>query len=325
MRSAALRFLRRHPETATIALVVLISCVFVAMTHGQWLSVGNLQSLLRLAAVLAIMSFGEAIVIATGEIDISVGSTFGIGALTFLGLAPIVGSGLAMITAFLSGMFIGAINGVFAPLLGLPSLIVTLGTLFLFQGIAYAMTYGFSFAATDVVRQQLVYKALGGGTLGGLNPAVVWVVGIFVVLQLVIFETSLGNRILAVGGDAISSYSRGVNVKKLKFGVFVLSGLLAAFAGALEATYIGYADGSFGALMELSAIAAAVLGGCHLAGGRISLVGTLLGAFLLCGIQSFLIILGFQPQWYIFTLGIIVVFASLLDRTLSRLITRKAG
>src|ERR1700737_2407461 len=201
-----LSFVRRHPETAIIALVALISCLFVVLTRGQWLSVGNLQSLLRLAAVLAIMSFGEAIVIATGEIDISVGSTFGICALTFLGLAPIVGSGFAMIAAFVSGMFIGAINGVFAPLLGLPSLIVTLGTLFLFQGIAYAMTYGFSFAATDVVRQQLVYKALGGGTLGGLNPAVVWVVGIFVVLQLVIFETSLGNRILAVGGDAISSY-----------------------------------------------------------------------------------------------------------------------
>jgi simple sugar transport system permease protein/ribose transport system permease protein len=323
MRPATLRFIRRHPETGTIALVVMISCLFVVMTHGLWLSVGNLQSVLRLTAVLAIMSFGEAIVIATGEIDISVGSTFGIGALTFLGLAPIIGSGLASVAALLGGMVIGALNGAFGPLIGLPSLIVTLGTLFLFQGIAFAMTYGFSFAATDVVRQQLIYKALGGGLIAGLNPAVVWVVATLVGAQLLIFETSLGNRILAVGGDATSSYSRGVNVRKLKFGVFVLSGLLAAFAGVLEAAYIGYADGSFGALMELSAIAAAVLGGCHLTGGRISLVGTLLGAFLLCGIQSFLILLGFQPQWYILTLGAIVVFASLLDRTVSRLIVKK--
>src|SRR3984893_8196063 len=94
-----LSFVRRHPETATIALVALISCLFVVLTRGQWLSVGNLQSLLRLAAVLAIMSFGEAIVIATGEIDISVGSTFGIGALTFLGLAPVAGSGFGVIAA----------------------------------------------------------------------------------------------------------------------------------------------------------------------------------------------------------------------------------
>jgi simple sugar transport system permease protein/ribose transport system permease protein len=77
--------------------------------------------------------------------------------------------------------------------------------------------------------------------------------------------------------------------------------------------------------MELSAIAAAVLGGCHLTGGRISLVGTLMGAFLLCGIQSFLIILGFQPQWYILALGVIVVLASLVDRSLSRFIMKKLG
>jgi ribose/xylose/arabinose/galactoside ABC-type transport system permease subunit len=192
-------------------LVALISCLFVVLTRGQWLSAGNLQSLLRLAAVLAIMSFGEAIVIATGEIDISVGSSFGIGALTFLGLAPVVGSGLAVIAALVSGFLIGSINGIFAALIGLPSLIVTLGTLFLFQGIAYAMTSGFSF------------------------------------------------------------------------------------------------------------------GGCHLSGGRISLAGTLMGAFLLCGIQSFLIILGFQPQWYILALGVIVVLASLVDRSLNRLIMKKGG
>src|SRR6202043_3908891 len=123
-----LSFVRRHPETATIALVALISCLFVALTRGQWLSVGNLQSLLRLAAVLAIMSFGEAIVIATREIDISVGSTFGIGALTFLGIAPITGSGIALVAALLAGIFIGALNGLFVAVLEISSLIVTLGT-----------------------------------------------------------------------------------------------------------------------------------------------------------------------------------------------------
>ena len=110
---------------------------------------------------------------------------------------------------------------------------------------------------------------------------------------------------------------------RIKFGVFVVSGILAAFSGVLDAAFIGYADGSFGATMELSAIAAAVLGGCHLAGGRISLIGTLLGAFILRGIQSFLIILGVQPQWYILVVGLIVVFASLADRTLTRLALKK--
>jgi ribose transport system permease protein len=323
MRQFIGSIVRRHPEGVTISMVVLISLAFAVITQGSWLSVGNMQSLSQLTAVLAVMAFGEAIVIATGEIDISVGSVSGIGALAFLGLAPVVGSGLALLGALACGILIGAMNGVFVALLGLPSLLVTLGTLFLFQGVGYAVTSGFSFAATDSVRQQWIYNAVGNSGVAGVNAGVIWALVVLVVLQLVVFETPVGNRILAVGGDAASSFSRGVNVTKIKFGVFVVSGLLAAFAGVLDAAFIGYADGSFGATMELSAIAAAVLGGCHLTGGRISLIGTLFGAFVLRGIQSFLILLGVQPQWYILVVGLIVVLASLADRTLTRFATKQ--
>ena len=323
MRQFIGSIVRRHPEGVTISMVVLISLAFAVITQGSWLSVGNMQSLSQLTAVLAIMAFGEAIVIATGEIDISVGSVSGIGALAFLGLAPVVGSGLALLGALACGILIGAMNGVFVALLGLPSLLVTLGTLFLFQGIGYAVTSGFSFAATNSVRQQWIYNAVGNSGVAGVNAGVIWALIVLVVLQLVVFETPVGNRILAVGGDAASSFSRGVNVTKIKFGVFVVSGLLAAFAGVLDAAFIGYADGSFGVTMELSAIAAAVLGGCHLTGGRISLIGTLFGAFVLRGIQSFLILLGVQPQWYILVVGLIVVLASLADRTLTRFATKQ--
>jgi simple sugar transport system permease protein/ribose transport system permease protein len=235
----------------------------------------------------------------------------------------VVGSGPALAAALACGTLIGVINGVFVALLDIPSLLVTLGTLFLFQGIGYAVTSGFSFAASNLVRKQFIYNALGGGSIAGINTGVIWALIILLVLQLVVFEMPIGNRLLAVGGDAASSFSRGVNVMRIKFGVFVVSGILAAFSGVLDAAFIGYADGSFGATMELSAIAAAVLGGCHLAGGRISLIGTLLGAFILRGIQSFLIILGVQPQWYILVVGLIVVFASLADRTLTRLALKK--
>lgn len=313
---------RRHPEGITIGLVILISVAFAVITQGGWLSIGNLQSISQVTAVLAIMAFGEAMVIATGEIDISVGSVSGIGALTFLGLAPVVGSGLALLAAIVCGVFIGTLNGIFVALLGLPSLLVTLGTLFLFQGIGYAVTSGFSFAATDAVRQEFIYNTVGGGNIAGVNVAAIWALIVLVVLQLIVFETPIGNRILAVGGDASSSFSRGVSVTKIKFGVYVVSGVLAAFAGVLDAASIGYADGSFGATMELSAIAAAVLGGCHLAGGRISLLGTLFGAFMLRGIQSFLILLAVEPQWYILVVGLIVVLASIADRTLTRFVTK---
>jgi len=319
MRQRLRQIVRRHPEAATVTMVVLISLAFAIITRGSWLSVGSVQALSQITAVLAIVAFGEAIVIATGEIDISVGSVCGIGALVFLGLAQVVGSGFALLGALACGIAIGAFNGVFVALLGVPSLLVTLGTLFLFQGLAYAVTAGFSFVATKAVRREFIFNIVGGGEFAGLNAAVIWALVVLVVLQLVVFETPVGNRILAIGGDAVSSFSRGVKVGRIKCGVFVVSGLLAAFAGVLDAAFIGYADGSFGATMELSAIAAAVLGGCHLAGGRISLIGTLLGAFMLRGIQSFLILLSVQPQWYILVVGLIVVLASLADRTLTRL------
>jgi ribose transport system permease protein len=314
---------RRHPEGITISLVILISLAFAVITRGGWISIGNLQSISQVTAVLTIIAFGEALVIATGEIDISVGSVSGIGALTFLGLAPMAGSGLALVASIICGILIGCLNGFFVAFLGLPSLLVTLGTLFLFQGIGYAVTSGFSFAATDSLRQEFIYNVVGGGNLAGINTSVVWTLIVLVVLQLIVFETPIGNRILAVGGDAASSFSRGVPVTRIKFGVYIVSGVLAAFAGVLDAACIGYADGSFGATMELSAIAAAVLGGCHLTGGRISLIGTLFGAFMLRGIQSFLILLAVQPQWYILVVGLIVVLASLADRTLTRFALKK--
>ena len=93
---------RRHPEGITISLVILISLAFAVITQGGWLSIGNLQSISQVTAVLGIIAFGEALVIATGEIDISVGSVSGIGALAFLGLAPMVGSGLALVASIAS-------------------------------------------------------------------------------------------------------------------------------------------------------------------------------------------------------------------------------
>ena len=121
MRQRLRRIVRRHPEAATVSMVVLISLAFAIITQGSWLSVGNMQALSQITAVLAIMAFGQAIVIATGEIDISVGSVCGIGALVFLGLAPVVGSGLALLGALACGILIGAFNGVFIALLGVPS------------------------------------------------------------------------------------------------------------------------------------------------------------------------------------------------------------
>jgi len=322
VRVSLARFVLKRPETSAVVVTAILVTFLTITTGGTWLSFANLQSVSRITAVLAIMAFGEALVISTGEVDVSVGSVFAMGALIFIGVGRTVNLGVALLLALGGGLLIGLLNGAVVAFFRVPSLIVTLGTLFLFRGIAYGVTEGFYFGASDEVRSRLIFNVMGGANLGGVNVAVLWALVALLVLHVVMFYMPMGNRILAVGGNAASAYSRGVNVARVRLIVFALSGLLAAFAGMLDAASIGYVDGSFGELMELEAIAAAVLGGCSLVGGRCSLLGTLLGAFLLRAVGSYLVILGIQPQWFILLLGVIVVLASLSDRVLTKLLFR---
>lgn len=325
MTASLARFVLKRPETSAVIVTVALTSLLTITTGGTWLSFAILQSVLRVTAVLAIMAFGEALVISAGEIDISVGSIFAVGAMVFIGVGRTLPTGVALPLALGAGVLIGLGNGAIVARFRAPSLIVTLGTLLLFRGIAYGVTEGFNFAASDEVRALWLFNAVGGARVAGLNIAVLWALLALAVLHLMVFYTPLGNHVLAVGGNAVSSYSRGVNVARVRLTVFALSGLLAAFAGVLDAANIGYVDGSFGELMELEAIAAAVLGGCSLAGGRCSLLGTLFGAFLLRAVQSYLVILGIQPQWFILLLGAIVVLAGLSDVILTKVLVRLAA
>jgi ribose transport system permease protein len=307
---------RRHAEIGIFIIALVLVLLFTATSEGKWANAFNIGSILQVTATLGLMSMGVALVIATGEIDISVGSVFGIGALVFLWLAVRVDPALAAVVAVSAGAGIGTFNGLLVTRTRTPSLIITLGTLMIFRGVAIALTEGFSFSVPYNARSGFTYAALGGADVGGINTAVLWMIGMLIVLTAALKLMPWGNRVLAVGGSWESAHSRGVRVDRVKLSAFILSGALAALAGTLEAGKLGFADGSMGRLMELQAIASCVLGGCLLAGGRISLIGALVGAFVLSSIQSYLVIMGVRPQWFILLLGLIVVFAALGDRSL---------
>ena len=306
--SALLDFLKR-PSAGAVLFTAIIVVGFTLQTDGMWLSQDNMVSVLQVTATLGIMTLGEALVIGTREIDISVGSIFGIGALVYLGTGATIGAVPATALSVACGAAIGALNGLLVTRFRVSSLIATLGTLFIFRGLCYALTEGFSFSAGDGLRGTFGYQLFGGQEILGYKDSIVWLLLLVAVLHIVVFRTPYGNRLLALGGDEASALSRGVRVTMMKWQVFVASGALAAFAGVLEASKIGFADGSFGRLQELQAIAACVIGGCLLTGGRISLVGAALGVFALTGIQSLLVLNGIQPQWYNVLLAIIIVGA----------------
>ncbi|NTH75524.1 ABC transporter permease [Agrobacterium rhizogenes] len=321
--SAAKPLIRRHSELGIFLIGLFLVVIFSATSDGNWANLYNIGTILQVTATLGLMSLGVALVIGTGEIDISVGSTFGMGALAYLWLASRVDPSVAVMAAILVGSAIGLINGLLVTRTGTPSLIITLGTLMIFRGIAIALTEGFSFSIPYAARKGWTYVVLGGGDFLNFNTAFYWLIVVLVVLWVMLKAMPFGNRLLAVGGSAESPHSRGVRVDRIKLSAFVLCGMLAAFGGALEAGKLGFADGSMGRLMELQAIASCVLGGCLLAGGRISLIGALMGAFVLSSIQSYLVVMGVQPQWFILILGMIVVLAAYGDRSLRQWALKK--
>ncbi|MDC0612496.1 ABC transporter permease [Vibrio sp.] len=320
MTAQAMFFLRSRPEFGSVLIALLLALFFSVSSEGVWLNIGNIESIFQVTAILAIMAFGQSYVITVGEIDISVGSIFGVSALTYLGLAESMGALVAVPAALTFAVFIGFLNGIFVNYFRIPSLIATLGTLFVFRGIAYALTEDATYAATTELRETNFFHAFGGDSFLGFNTAIWWAIGVLFILHVTLFYTPFGNRILAIGGHEGSALSRGVRTNRMKVVAFMICGLTAGFAGVLEANHIGFADGSFGRLMELEAIASTVLGGCILAGGRSSIIGTLCGAFILSGIQSYLVVMSIQPQWYMFFLGIIVILASFSNNKIGSLI-----
>jgi ribose transport system permease protein len=321
--SATKPLIRRHAEIGIFLIGAVLIVIFASTSDGRWANLYNIGTIMQVTATLGLMSLGVALVIGTGEIDISVGSTFGMGALTYLWLAAHVDPSIAALAAIVVGAAIGFFNGLLITQTRTPSLIITLGTLMIFRGIAIALTEGFSFSVPYAARKGWSYFLLGGDTFLGFNTALYWLVAVLVVLMVMLKAMPFGNRLLAVGGSAESAHSRGIRVDRIKLSAFVLCGVLAAFAGTLEAGKLGFADGSMGRLMELQAIASCVLGGCLLAGGRISLIGALIGAFVLSSIQSYLVVMGVQPQWFVLILGVIVVLAAYGDKSLRQWALRK--
>lgn len=310
------RFIGRHSEIGIVLIAILLVVLFSSTSSGRWANLYNFNTILQITATLGLISIGIALVIGTGEIDISIGSIFGMGALTYLWLVVRVDPLLAAMAATAVGGLIGVFNGWLITRTGTSSLIITLGSLMIFRGVAIALTDGFSFSAPYAMRSDPTYWLLGGGELFGFNTALIWLLLGLAVFTFALKRMRFGNHLLATGGDAESAHSRGVRVDRVKFRAFVISGLLAGFAGALEGGKLGFADGSMGRLMELQAIAAAVLGGCALTGGRVSLLGTVIGVFVLSSIQSYLVVMGVRPQWFMLLLGLIVVIAALGDRSL---------
>jgi simple sugar transport system permease protein/ribose transport system permease protein len=308
----------RGPGFGALIGVAAMLTAFTLIDSAGWWSVRTIAYVVQFTSILGFLAMGQALVILSKEIDLSVGSVYGLTGVAFVTLQPDLGVPGAMLAALCIALACGLIQGLVVVRGGLPSMIVTLGGLFAFRGIIYVWTGG---SVRNFPEEARVHRLtrLMGGELFGIEAAVFWMLGTLAVLTLVLNATRFGNRLLATGGNAESALSRGVRTDRVRVSIFALSALLAGFAGILTLADRPQTHVTIGELMELESIAAAVIGGCLLAGGRGSLWGAVLGAFIITGFRYELIALGAPSSWFITFVGLVLIFAVVVNQKLARM------
>lgn len=293
---------------ALIGLVVLV-IVFQSL-NGTFLSPGNIQAMLVAAAILVVLAVGQTFVIATAGIDLSVASTMTLAAVAF-GVAFTAGWPLvaAMVVAVVVGGLVGAANGLLVSRGRITDFIVTLGSLSAASGLALILADG---KPATIISPFLL--RLSTGTVGVFGYSVIIAAVVAVVAHVVLFHTRFGTYVLATGGNPDAANASGVSTKRIKTAVYVVSGALAGLASILLVARVGAAEPAANTAFLLNSVAAVVLGGVSLFGGRATILGPVIGALLLTALVNGLTLLGVSQFYQPLSVGVVVVLAALLTR-----------
>jgi ribose/xylose/arabinose/galactoside ABC-type transport system permease subunit len=308
-RADVLKLLEAAGVYLAIALLILFNLAFTP----HFATVTNLRLQLVQVAPVAIVAVGMALVIATEGIDLSVGSTMALAA----ALIPLyIGYGAwpAIAIGLLAGVAVGLVNGTLVAFAGIQPIIATLGLLVAGRGVALVFADGRLVELFDPT-----LGALGSGAVLGVPISVLVVFGVAVVAGIAMRRAAFGRRVLAIGGNRAAAALAGLPVKRTLLTVYAVSGCLAAVAGVLSTARQGASDPSFvGLLIELSAITAVVVGGTPLSGGRVRIVGTLMGALLMQLITATLIQHNLPDSTARMVQAVIIVVAVYVQRGRSR-------
>jgi ribose/xylose/arabinose/galactoside ABC-type transport system permease subunit len=300
---------RRRVSSSQVGLMLLIVSGVIAVLAPRFLSPGNLLNVCTSASVVAIVGSGMTLAIASGNFDLSVGSTAAFAGCVTMSLVQQIGVAPAILVGLATGAAIGLINGLIVTELRVPAFIATLGMLTIVRGAALIYTGG-----RDIyLYGQTQYKILSSG----LTP-VLLALALAFVLWFVLQYTRFGRHILATGSNAASAQRVGVRTSLVLLGVFSIVGAAAALSGLILSAQVLTGNGRLATGLELSAIAVVVLGGTPLTGGRASIVGTLQGSVLVAVINNGLNLLNVSIFYQNVTLGLLLLGALALEARLHR-------
>ena len=303
-----------------LALVLLVGATTV--TNPRFLSAQSIKDLLLGSTILAILAVGQATVIITRNVDLSVGSILGLSAFgtgSLLVAVPHLPIPVVIVVGTAIGAVCGVVNGALIAAARVPALVVTLGTLYVFRGIDYSWATSRQINAADLPAG---FLRMGTATLLGVPVLTLFAVAVLLVAGFYLHSYRSGREMYAIGSDPAAAVLAGIPVGRRVFAAFVASGALAGLAGVLYAARFGTLDANAGLGIELNVVAAVVVGGVAIFGGSGSVYGAALGAVLLTTIGAALPVLGINPFWQRAAVGALILAAIGLDRALAARVAR---
>ncbi|MGL5657295.1 MAG: ABC transporter permease [Fusobacteriaceae bacterium] len=299
----------KNKQTATIiSMIILI--IFFSLTSKYFLTTGNFLTIALQTSVIGIIALGMTYTIITGGIDLSVGSI-----VAFSGIAAgyVLKTGAPMFVGILAGLLAGTVAGLINGFLvtngKLPPFIATLGIMMSLRGLTLAITGGMPISGFKDN-----FADFSGGKFLGVPHPVIYFIILGAITAYILKNTVIGKHIYAIGSNESASELSGVNVNKVKLYVYGLTGFLSAFAGVVLASRLISAQPTEGAGYELDVIAAVVIGGASLSGGVGSIVGTIIGAFIMSILRNGLNMLNVSGFWQQVAVGIVVLVAVYIDK-----------
>ncbi|WP_318290758.1 ABC transporter permease [Peribacillus frigoritolerans] len=296
----------KYPEMLTL-IGFFVLCTFFSFASGEFLSSENISNIIRQVSINGILAVGMTFVILTGGIDLSVGSVMAFTGTIMVGL--MINNGMPAIAAVLIGIILGAllgyINGLFISRARIPAIIVTLAMMEVARGLALLYTGGYPLSGVSKS-----FTFIGRGYLFGVipMPAVIMIL-VFIVAYIILNHLPIGRYIYAIGGNEEAVRLSGVKVKRIKTFVYLISGITASISGLIMTSRLASGQPMAGEGYELDAIAAVVLGGTSIAGGRGHIFGTILGALLLGVLSNGLNLMDVSPYVQRVLKGAIIVGA----------------
>ena len=296
--------------TTVIALIILMAVITII--NSNFLTANNLLNLLLQVTSNALIAFGMTFVILTGGIDLSVGSILALSSALTAGL---LGSGmpvtLAILISLILGCILGMMNGLLISYGKLAPFIVTLATMTIFRGATLVYTNGNPI--TKGLSDTFLFQFLGQGYIVGIPFPVIIMFIVFIVLYVLLHKTAFGKSVYAIGGNEKAAYISGVKLNKVKIIIYSISGIMASISGLIITSRLSSAQPTAGASYEMDAIAAVVLGGTSLSGGKGRILGTLIGALIIGVLNNGLNIIGVSAFWQQVVKGVVILIAVLID------------